>query len=61
VTRMEAHRQHLSNPFRRRTTTCDDRSVQLIDNFGTSNDLRTLDRLEELRGCDKRLTACMLD
>ena len=25
------------------------------------NDLRIMDQLEELRGCDKRLTACMLD
>ena len=25
------------------------------------NDMRIMDQLEELRGCDKRLTACMLD
>ncbi len=25
------------------------------------NDLRTMDQLEELRGCDERLTAGMLD
>jgi hypothetical protein len=24
-------------------------------------DLRNMDQLQELRGCDKRLTACMLD
>ena len=29
--------------------------------FMTFDDLRIMDRLEELRGCDKRLTACMLD
>ena len=25
------------------------------------NDMRIMDQLEELRGCDERLTACMLD
>ena len=27
----------------------------------TGDDMRIMDQLEELRGCDKRLTACMLD
>ena len=39
----------------------------LIDNFPiptyvlTLDELRILDQVEELRGCDQRLTACMLN